>query len=132
MSDETRELLVFGPKTFRIKIPADAKITFGPFSPPTSAGKDNWMASGRAVGTLRIYKGSKENIIGVFTDVQGFRDLSLDYMEEVVREEGATIWKSDEHGYMREEKTEATKTWVEPAVAELTAANGSKKRSRKA
>lgn len=125
MAEETRELLVFGEKTFRIQVPADAKITFGPFSPPNQGQRDNWVASGKAVGTLRIYKGSKENIVACFSNVSGFRDLSLDYAEEVAREEGAVIWKSDKDGYQREEKVQRASDWVEPAK-ELT--NGRKGR----
>lgn len=124
MPDETRELLVFGEKTFRIKIPVDAKVTFGPFSPPAAGQRDNWMASGKAVGTLRVYKGSKDNIIGCFSNVSGFRDLSMEYAEEVAREEGAVIWKSDKNGYEREEKVQRSSDWVEP-VAQLP--NGRKK-----
>jgi hypothetical protein len=29
-----KELLVFGERTFKIKVPDDAAITFGPWSPP--------------------------------------------------------------------------------------------------
>jgi len=122
MADEVRELLVFGEKTFRVKVPPDAKITFGPFSPPTGQ-RDNWMASGKAVGTLRIYKGTKDNIIGCFSNVTGFRDLSMEYAEEVAREEGAVIWKSDKDGYQREEKVQRASDWVEPV--QIT--NGAKK-----
>ena len=111
-----KELLVFGQKTFRISVPDDAKITFSPFSPPGQRDMD-WARSGRAAGTLRIYQGNKDNILAVFSQVTGFRDLSLDYAEEVVVEEGATIWKSDQHGYMREEKTSARKEWVEEPAA---------------
>lgn len=112
-----RELLVFGEKTFKITVPDDAKVTFGPFSPPSGRGKQDWYGSGRAEGTLRIYKGSKENVVAVFAGVRGFRDLSLDYAEEVAKEEGATIWKSDRHGYEREEKFKRTSEWVEPTKA---------------
>ena len=107
-----KQLLVFGEKTFRITVPDDAKITFGPFSPP-SGDRGNWVTTGRAEGTLRIYQGSKENIIAVFAGVRGFRDLSLEYAEEVAKEEGATIWKSDQHGYMREDKVQRSNEWVE-------------------
>lgn len=128
MSDETRELLVFGDKTFRIRIPTDAKVTFAPFSPPT---REHGFGGNpdRAVGTLRIYKGSKENCIGVFTGVKGFRDLSMEYAEEVAREEGAVIWKSDKDGYQREEKVQRSADWVEP-IAELPTSNGRKARSK--
>ena len=131
MPEETRELLVFAEKTFKISVPLDAKITFGPFSPPTAGGRDNWMQSGRAAGTLRIYKGTKDNIIAVFTDVRGFRDLSLDYAEEVAREEGAALWKSDHEGYYREEKVQRSSDWVQPAVAEIVVAAGGNGKGKK-
>lgn len=109
-----KQLLVFGEKTFKITVPDDAKITFGPWSPPT---KERGFGSEESKrGTLRIYQGNKENILGVFSGVMGFRDLSIGYMEEVAKEEGATIWKSDEHGYEREEKKSSRKEWVEPAL----------------
>lgn len=117
MSDETKELLVVGVKTFKITIPADAKVTFGPFSPPVKG--EGWNQE-KAVGTLRIYRGTKDNIIACFTGVREFRDLSMNYAEEVAREEGAVIWKSDERGYEREEKVQRQTEWVEP-VAEIEA-----------
>ena len=125
-----RELLVFGEKTFRITVPDDAKITFGPFSPPGGGDRGNWVAAGRAEGTLRIYQGSKENIIAVFAGVRGFRDLSLQYAEEVAKEEGATIWKSDEHGYMREDKIQRSNEWVIPQ-ATIESAPKAPRRRRK-
>lgn len=113
-----RELLVFGPKTFKVTIPEDSRITFGPWSPPTGAEK--YATSERAlVGTLRIYQGktkTSEDVIGVFSGVTGFRDLSLGYAEEVAKEEGATIWKDDEKGYVRETKVKREKAWVVPQL----------------
>lgn len=113
----SKELLVFGEKTFRIMVPDDAKITFGPFSPPQRSDRGGGYAGdpGRAIGTLRIYHKTKDNIIAVFSGVRGFRDLSMDYMEEVAKEEGATIWKSDRDGYSREEKLSRQREWVDPA-----------------
>jgi len=108
----SKELLVFGEKTFKITVPDDAKITFGPFSPPGKMGYSDRPE--RALGTLRIYQKSKDNIIAVFSGVKGFRDLSLEYAEEVAREEGATIWKSDRDGYQREERVTRQREWVEP------------------
>lgn len=113
-----RELLVFGEKTFKITVPDGAKVTFGPWSPPTAESK--YGATDRALaGTLRVYEGAKssENVIAVFSGVKGFRDLSLDYAEEVAKEEGATIWKSDKNGYEREEKVKRTREWVNPVAA---------------
>lgn len=121
-----RELLVFGDKTFRIKVPEDAKVTFAPFSPPS---RDRGFSGSpeRAVGTLRIYKGTEKNILACFSGVTGFRDMGLEYAEEVAREEGAVIWKSDKDGYQREEKVQRASDWIEP-VAELAAGNGNKRK----
>jgi len=104
-----KRLLVFGEKTFKISVPDDAKITFGPWSPPNKKG--HWDEGSRQ-GTLRIYQGSKDNILACFANVSGFRDLTMAYMEEVAKEEGATIWKDDEKGYMREDKVTRKKEWV--------------------
>lgn len=114
----SKQLLVFGHKTFKITIPDGAKVTFGPWSPPT--GQSRYDGSDKALsGTLRVYAPegkSTENIIAVFSGVKGFRDLSLGYAEEVAREEGATIWKSDEHGYEREEKARSKREWIVPQI----------------
>lgn len=115
----SRTILVFGQKTFKLVVPDDAKLTFGPWSPPTGENKYSGQVSDRAlVGTLRIYRGTKstENILAVFSGVTGFRDLSLDYAEEVAKEEGATIWKSDQNGYEREEKVNRERRWITPEL----------------
>jgi hypothetical protein len=124
-----RELLVFGETTFKIEVPDDAKITFGPFSPP-SRGDVNWQGSGRATGTLRIYRGSKENIVALFAGVTGFRDLSLSYAEQVAKEEGATIWKDDEEGYVREDKVSRRKEWQDVKVIPAPKPNGRRRRTK--
>lgn len=110
-----KQLLVLSHKNFKITVPDDAKITFGPWSPPVKGARD-YERSG-SVGTLRIYQGTKENIIGCFSGVTGFRDLSMQFAEEVVREEGATIWKDDEKGYVRENKVAVVRQWSD---AQLT------------
>ena len=82
-----RKLIVWGEKDFTVEIPDDAKVTFGPFSPPTAASttKPSYGVSGSRSGTLRIYKGTKttENVIAVFAGVDGFRDESLAFEETV-------------------------------------------------
>lgn len=119
---ETRQLLVFGDKTFKINVPIESKITFAPFSPPRANDARGYGGGERSsVGTLRVYaEGNEKKIIAVFAGVRGFRDLSLDYIEEVAKEEGATIWKSDEKGYMREDKIKRTNEWVAPSVPAIT------------
>lgn len=75
-----RKLLVHGEEDFVITVPDDAKVTFGPWSPPGMVSK-GYGSSGDRQGTLRIYKGTKttENVIAVFGGVRGFRDLDLEY-----------------------------------------------------
>lgn len=124
-----KELLVFGEKTFKLTVPDDAKITFGPWSPPKEGRFSDSNDSKR--GTLRVYKGSKENIVAVFAGVTGFRDLSLAYAEEVAKEEGATIWKDDEHGYVREDKFKRSKEWMEPAIPALTNGHAPKVKAKR-
>jgi hypothetical protein len=112
-----RELLVFANKNFKISIPDEAKVTFGPWSPGTGEGK--YQMSDKALnGTLRVYETAKTgaSILAVFSGVTGFRDTGLEYAEEVAREEGAVIWKSDQDGYRREEKVSQKRTWVVPEI----------------
>ena len=118
-----REILVFGDKTFKIRVPDEAKLTFGPFSPPRgrTAGNMQWgEGSTQSQGTLRIYGRTKDDILACFAGVRGFRDLSMGYAEEIAREEGSTIWKDDEKGYVRENKAVRTKEWVEDPARLIT------------
>ena len=118
-----RTLLVFGAKTFKVTVPDDAKITFGPFSPPPSKNVNGmriepWGEASKA-GTLRIYDKSTGNPLAVFSNVNGFRDTSIGYAEQVAKEEGATIWKDDEKGYTREHKQSMQREWVEEPPVKL-------------
>ena len=116
----TRTLLVEGKKTLRITIPDDARVTYGPFSPPS--GEAKFSGEKALVGTLRIYKGgttkATESILAVFTDVRGFRDLSaVEYEEQIATEEVRTVWKSDVNGYSSEVNGKIDKAWVpDPAL----------------
>ena len=116
----SRTLLVFGAKTFKITVPDEAKITFGPWSPPSVTAKTfNPDPTGKALsGTLRIYEHAKTgaSILAVFSGVNGYRDMSISYEEEVAREEGAIIWKSDKDGYRREEKVKRQTDWLDPQL----------------
>ena len=114
----SKELLVFGNKTFKITVPDNAKITFGPWSPPTN-GESKYSVTEKALsGTLRIYESAKSgaSILAVFSGVSGYRDTSIEYAEEVAREEGAILWKSDKDGYTREEKVQRASDWTTPAL----------------
>lgn len=111
-----KTLLVEGDKTFKIDIQDDAKITYGPWSPPKTmkgnAGYEH-RDEGSKRGTLRIYQSDGKSILACFAGVTSFRDITaVKYSEMVAREEGASIWKDDEKGYMREDKRAVVKDWV--------------------
>lgn len=103
----SREILVQREdgKDFKITIPDDAKVTFAPWSPPTRNNYDY-----KATGTLRVYK-TEKNVMACFSGVTGFRDVSLEYQEKVVVEEGATVWKNDKNEYTRETKVTREEQW---------------------
>lgn len=107
-----RTILVFGEKTFKLEVPDEAKITFGPWSPGSNS-KYGGEASQK--GTLRVYESSsdKSNLLGVFSGVTGYRDEHLNYSEQIAREEGAILWKSDKDGYSREEKVQRQEEWTQ-------------------
>lgn len=125
-----KTILIEGDKTFKITVPDDSAITFGPWSPPKDASvRYNGGDDSARRGTLRIYAGTKStaNILAVFSGVKSFRDLSIGYSEMVAREEGASLWKSDENGYEREERGTTTKAWVpDPAVKALPSAHSAR------
>lgn len=107
-----------GSKNVKLTIPDDARVTFGPFSPPTKDKHGYPSDRGGNVGTLRVYSAgteAKASILAVVTNVQGFRDLGMvEFMEEVAVEQGAIMWKSDAEGYVREEKVKRSKDWIDP------------------
>jgi hypothetical protein len=114
-----RELLVFGDrdKEFKITLPDEAKVTFAPWSPPPRDGRA-WEPEAKT-GTLRIYEGTSEakgNILAVFSGVRGFRDTKIGYAEKIAREEGSTIWRDDEHGFVVDSSIKKQREWVVPAL----------------
>lgn len=126
-----RTILVEGDKTFKIKVPDGARVTFGPWSPPKKAGdRYTERSDSDKRGTLRVYANStNDSIIAVFAGVTGFRDLTLEYSEKVAVEEVSEVWKSDEKGYEREVKGKRSSKWIEPdAPLALPAAKRSRKR----
>lgn len=81
-----RQILVEkSDRAFIITVPEDAKTTFGPWVPPGMRSKDRSPFVGSspadAMGTLRVYGRTEKHILGVFSGVTGFRDLSLGYWE---------------------------------------------------
>lgn len=87
-----REIRVYDPKgDFTIKVPEDAKVTFGYFNPTRNEG--GAFQQQRGYGgepqnvarqtALRIYSGKteKSNQLACFIGVTGFRDLSLELIK---------------------------------------------------
>lgn len=111
-----KTILVLADKKFKIEVPDDVKITFGPWSPgkKDKSGAFDVSTNISNGGTLRVYDATG-NILCCFAHVTSFRDLSLNYSEQVVVEEGATIWNNDQTGYKREHKQAARHEWVNEA-----------------
>lgn len=103
-------------RKFKVTVPEGSQVTFGPFSPPprrNSSSRDFTVYSdGDKAGTLRIYGKTKQDILAVFAGVRSFRDLTVQYMEEIISEGGSTLWKSDEHGLVQETRSHRNKVWV--------------------
>lgn len=110
LTEETKRILLLKTNEGELKvtIPNDAKITFGPSIP--YAKKNDF---GRVADySLRIYKGTKENLIAVFAGVYSFRDITIPVQKLVVREAGKSIWKSDEEGYEFNQEKKFESNWV--------------------
>lgn len=110
----TRTILVMGEKEFRITIPEDSELTFGPWSPPKE-GERNYNTREERRGTLRVYGPKRKEIYAVFSGVASFRDISvIEYTEKKMVLEGDTVWKSDSDGYeMRKSETRTRAEWVQ-------------------
>lgn len=132
----SRKLLVVADKTFRITIPDEAKITFGPWSPGKGEDKFDTYGVKKNNGTLRVYENhsSGAGVLAVFSGVVSYRDTAIEYEEQVTAEQGATVWNSDRNGYSREEKVSRSSEWVDPidAPKELTAGAPKRARTKKA
>lgn len=91
-------------------------MTFGPWSPPKEKERGCGDPESKR-GTLRVYPGKgSTDVLAVFSGVTSFRDTSIGYSEEIVKEEGATIWRDDEKGYYRESKASSERAWVTPEL----------------
>ncbi len=91
----------------RVTVPAPWKVTFGP-TIPYKKGHD--PESG--VWSVRMYDGDK--LRAIFTDVESFRDTSIQVLEKRVRSKRQVVEKAAKHGG-RSAVVEATiETWVDP------------------
>jgi len=53
----------------------------------------------------------------VFSGVTGFRDMSIEYAEQVAVEVGSIMWNSDKRGYSREVKVQRDEQWGDQPAA---------------
>ena len=65
-------------RTFNLSLPEGVKITYGPWAlPAMSKAASVYHEPNKARGTLRVYQGSKDNIIALFTGVTSFRQSDV-------------------------------------------------------
>lgn len=102
---------------YQIEIPADAQLTFGPAIPQARSDKGGYSVDPRREYALRVYQGTKTNIIAVFTGVVEFRVLDLFAVKKkIASEAGQTIWKSDEEGFEISKKVKREGKWVDETL----------------
>lgn len=98
-------------KAKRITIPEEWKVTFGPLVPGAKDG-----TNGSSSTALRLWSGKKGAEIqhAVFTNVESFRDMSIEIMEEHedVRQE-TYVKQGDEEGEAIRAEVRVKK-WVNP------------------
>ncbi len=109
MKTETKQLIITtSRRVYRVEIPCEAKVTFGPVVP--ASGKRSYGEDGGGTA-LRIYNG-KENQMAVFRDVVSFFDTSLPIDELVVEIDGKTEFsKGKDHEWEKSESNRIEK-WV--------------------
>lgn len=110
-------LIMFeGKREAKAVIPDDSKLTFGPWSPGAKTDAYNAKA---LTGTLRVYRGKTDTsgVIGVWSGVTGYRDLSMiDYSEKTTIETGSSVWKSDKRGYETKTSVQTDEEWSNPQL----------------
>lgn len=108
MTDETTRTyeVVTKDGTFRIDIPANAKITYGPIIGVT--GKPSYDGGGNS---LRIWEGEKVQR-ALFLGVISFRDLSMPMKVRAVRAYGTESWVKDDGTWTGKRADLVEKGWV--------------------
>lgn len=81
---------------FRVEIPADSKVTFGPSIPGPRA-----MRSGNDTYAVRVYRGATEKtgVIAVFPGINKFRELRTIRVTRPVMNNGQKEWTCDEDAF---------------------------------
>lgn len=106
-------LVSAAPADFVIELPASWRLTFGAVNP----GAGNGMGR-HDLHCLRVYEGQK--LRGVYTDVKGFRDLSIPLARKVSSEVGNASWNMDSAGgFERQEKVQRDERLVLEAETDI-------------
>jgi len=90
---------------FRITVPLEARITFGPMMAKGFGGEL----------TLRIYE-KETRQLAAFVGVETFRDLGLPLERLVVSESGEHTWNIDENGETETRKVKRARRFVDEGV----------------
>lgn len=106
-------LIKDGTGEFKVTVPDGAKLTFGPDVPFEGKAERQF---GQRSYSLRVYEDqSKANLIACFNNVAWFRDIAIPHARLVIREEGKSLWKSDEDGYEVQQSATRTAEFVDSA-----------------
>lgn len=102
--DEVRTYqITTNSERFRVTVPSDWKVTFGPVAPGV-----------RGSGDLALRFWEQENKQrAIFRNVVSFRDLSIPFSREVISKSGSSAWESSEEGSSNFESVKVTKDWSE-------------------
>jgi hypothetical protein len=107
MPDKSPEVrtyeIVSAEGRFRMDIPEDWKVTYGPVSP---GGK-----YGGGSNALRVYESDTKQR-AIFIDVTSFRDLSIPVQRLLIKEEGSETWAVDRNSRRRSSTTNIQRKWV--------------------
>lgn len=93
-----------GSDRFRIDIPANFKVTFGPLTPGSKFGGGQYA--------LRVYE-SETKQRAVFVDVSSFRDLSIPYRRFVKNTKAHAESESSSKGRSASSEVQFSDEWVE-------------------
>ena len=109
----------------KFEIADEATITFGPDVPYAE------KADYQKAYSLRVYADpGKKTLLATFSSVKWFRDLSMRVSRLVVREEGKSLWKSNEDGYETSASVRRSQHFVDAAHT-LTGEVAKSKKRRK-
>lgn len=100
-------------KKFKVTIPTNWKVTFGPWAPPSAKNNDRYGPSREQLaGTLRIYEGT--SIRACYTPVVSFYSMDLDMKHLQTITKGDLTWVEDSEGNSEHnQKVLVEKNWIE-------------------